>query len=97
MELTVVEQACRNRLILDSVDAWLFEQPRLVNRKRKYMLPVVAQRMAIDAALTRTLTALGLKRREKPVPSLAEYLASKEHEESQSADDTSPVDEEIKP
>jgi hypothetical protein len=75
MELTVVEQACRNRLILDSVDAWLLSQPSLVNRKRKSLLPVIAQRMQIDAALTRTLTTLGLKRREKPVPSLEAYVA----------------------
>jgi hypothetical protein len=78
MELTLVEQACRNRLILDSVDAWLLSQPSLVNRKRKTLLPVIAQRMQIDAALTRTLTTLGLNRREKEI-NLHEYLDSPEH------------------
>jgi hypothetical protein len=93
MELTVVEQAARNRLLLDSIDAWLLSQPSLINRRRKSLLPLVAQRMSVDAALTRTLTTLGLKRREREV-TLQDYLNSQEHETAlaQAADDepTSP-------
>ena len=79
-QLTVIELACRARLYLDSVDGWLMQQPSLVNKRRKALLPVLRERMAIADALARHLAALGLERREKPVPSLNEYLASDDFE-----------------
>jgi hypothetical protein len=89
-ELCLVEQACRNRFILDSIDCFLFEQRSLVNRKRKTAPPVLTTRMQVDGALTRTLSVLGLKRREKPVPTLQEYLESKEREEANAAPQDEP-------
>jgi hypothetical protein len=79
-QLTIVELACRARLYLDSVDGWLMRQRTLVNRRHKSLLPVLRERMALADALARHLAALGLERREKPIPTLSEYLDSPEHE-----------------
>jgi hypothetical protein len=90
-EKTLVELCCRDRLLLDSIDGWLLTQPSLVNKRRKALLPVIAQRQQLADALARHLGALGLKRRLKQAPSLEDYLASKEarkeSDEATNADD----------
>jgi len=75
---TLVELACRIRLYLDHVDSWLMLQPSLINRRRRAVLPIVAQRMQLSDSLARLLAQLGLQRHAKPVPSLKEYVAQKE-------------------
>src|SRR5438445_18391 len=35
----LIELAVRNKLMLDSVDAWLLSQPSLVNGRKKSLLP----------------------------------------------------------
>src|SRR5262245_22555682 len=40
----LLDLACQTKLLLDSVDAWLLEQPTLINARRRVMLPVVLQR-----------------------------------------------------
>lgn len=84
-EAMIIELCCRNRMILDSIDAWLFQQKSLLNRKRKTVLPIVRERQAIDSALAKHLQALGLSRREPPAPSLQDYLASDEYAAKQAA------------
>lgn len=74
-ERAVVELATRTHLLLESVDRWLLSQPSLVNKSRRQLFPVVLQRQQLADALARYMTALGLKRRARPAPSLAEYLA----------------------
>jgi hypothetical protein len=76
-ELMVIELACRNRMILDSIDSWLFQQKWLLNKKKKSVLPIVRERQAIDAALARHLQSLGLSRREPPAPTLEEHFRAK--------------------
>jgi hypothetical protein len=76
-ELVLVEQVTRPRMILDSVDGWLFAQRGLVNRRTRSLLPVVRERTALVATLKGLLEALGLKRRTKQLPTLNAYLASK--------------------
>ena len=74
-ERALVDIAVRDRLLLDSVDAWLLSEPRLVNGRKKSVYPAVAQRMKLAEGFSRRLQTLGLHRRQKPVPSLQEYLA----------------------
>lgn len=77
-QLTMVELACRARLYLDHVDAWLMAQHSLINKRRRATLPIVAQRMQLSDSLTRLLVALGLQRQPKPIKSLHEYVQEKE-------------------
>jgi hypothetical protein len=69
-KLVLVEQATPLRLILDSVDGWLFAQRGLVNRRTRSLLPALRERVALVTAL---LVDLGLKRRAKTLPTLAEH------------------------
>lgn len=73
-ERAVVELAVKTHLLLESVDRWLLQQPSLVNKSRRQLFPVVLQRQQLADALARYMTALGLKRRSKPVPALGDYL-----------------------
>ena len=75
--LALVDLATRTRLYVDSLDAWLMEQPSLVNRRKKAVLPVLRERQQLVDSLARILGQLGLERRAKPVPALSEYLAGK--------------------
>ena len=70
----VVDLAVRTKLLLDSIDAWLLQQPSLVNHRKRALLPVVLQRQQLADSLARILGQLGLERRAKPVPALGEYL-----------------------
>jgi hypothetical protein len=72
----LIEQACRTRLMLDDLDAWLLEQPSLVVKRRRAVLPVLRDRQQLAESLLRTLLALGLERR-TPLPSLASHLAGR--------------------
>jgi hypothetical protein len=74
----VIDVASTTKLLLDSVDRWLLEQEDgLVNRKRRAVYPVVLQRQQLADSLTRQMALLGLERRQRPGPSLAEYVAEK--------------------
>jgi hypothetical protein len=72
----LIELATRTKLLLDSVDAWLLTQPSLVNARRKALLPVVRERQQLADSLAKYLAQLGLERRARPVPSLADYLGA---------------------
>ncbi len=76
-ERALVEQACRTRLMLEAIDAWLLEQPSLVVRRRRAVLPVMRDRQQLADNLLRTLQALGLERRVSEPPSLASHLAAR--------------------
>ncbi len=67
----------RAALLLDHVDAWLFEQRSLVNARAKTLLPVLVQRQAIADHLARLLDKLGLDRMPKKVPALDAYVTEK--------------------
>jgi hypothetical protein len=70
----LVDVIVRQKLLLESVDAWLLVQPSLVSARKKALLPVVRERQGLADSLARYLAQLGLERRAKPVPSLADYL-----------------------
>ena len=46
---------CRQskKILLDSIDTWLFTQPSLVNSRKRSVIPVVLQRQALKALLKR--------------------------------------------
>ena len=58
----LIDLAARASLLLDHIDAWLFQQRSLVNARAKTLLPVLVQRQAIADHLTRLLDKLGLDR-----------------------------------
>ncbi|MEO8500804.1 MAG: hypothetical protein ABI565_07800 [Vicinamibacteria bacterium] len=86
---SLIEIALRTRLMLDSTDAWILAQPRLVDVRRRALLPVVRERQSLAASLLATLTALGLERRARPVESLAQIMAH--HAEQQPDPVSDPV------
>ncbi len=76
-QAVVIDLSVRTKLLLDSIDAWLLVQPRLVNTRKRALLPVVLQRQQLADALARYMTQLGLERRARPVPALHDYVANK--------------------
>lgn len=70
----IIELAVRTHLMLESVDGYLLSMPSLVNRQKRQLFAVVKERQALADALTRYLTVLGLEKRKRDVPTLAEYL-----------------------
>lgn len=74
----IIDLAARSKILLDTVDAYVFSMRSLVNRKTRQLYPVVRERFEISNALAGYMSRLGLERREKPLPSLQEYLASLE-------------------
>ncbi len=75
---TLVELAIRTKLYVDHLDAFLLGQSSLLNKKKKSIIPALAQRQSLVDCLARLLQQLGLERQALPVPTLAEYVASKE-------------------
>ena len=82
-EMQLVDLTCRARLFLNHIDAWLMGQESLVNRKRRSLLPVLKERQAIATHLSLLLQQLGLQRRQKPVPSLQQYLETRKQDPSE--------------
>jgi len=79
----LIDMAARAALLLDHVDAWLFQQCSLVNARAKTLLPVLVQRQALADHLTRLLNKLGLDRRPPKMQSLEEYVREKYSNRSQ--------------
>lgn len=70
----LLEVASRTWLMLSSVDAWLLEQPSLVNRRRRELLPVVRERSSLVRNLRELLGDLGLKREPERTSPLERHL-----------------------
>lgn len=77
-EMALIEQATRLRLYVDHLDAWLMEQPSLINKRSRSVLPAPRERAALGDSLVRVLSQLGLERRTRDVPSLRRYLAERQ-------------------
>ena len=65
----------RSKLMLDSIDNWLMQQPSLINHRKRTLLPVVVQRQVLADALARYLGQLGLERKTKDISDLTRELA----------------------
>ncbi len=74
-QLALVDLATRARLYVDSLDAWLLEQPSLVLARRRAVLPVLVERTRLADSLARLLGQLGLARVPRPQKSLHELMA----------------------
>jgi hypothetical protein len=59
---TIIELAARQRLLLESIDAWLFQQKQLVHWRRRSVMPAVMQRSTLSRDLVYNLNVLGLHR-----------------------------------
>ena len=57
--------AVKTKLILHSIDVWLLQQPALIDKRKRALLPAVRERQALADALARYLAMLGLERRHK--------------------------------
>ena len=76
-QMALVDMTVRTRLYVDTLDAWLMGQPSLVNHRKKAVLPVLRERQQLVDSLARILGQLGLERKAKPIPALAQYIAEK--------------------
>jgi hypothetical protein len=76
----ILEAVCRSRLFLESIDLWLLEQPSLILKRKRSLLPALVQRQALCDSLMRQLQAIGLERVPAPIPSLQDYLRQRELE-----------------
>ncbi len=90
-----MEEAVKTQLILDSVDAWLLTQPTLINKRDRSVLPAVRDRQALVSTLRGLLSDLGLKRRNKAMPSLGEYLARRGSNRTSDAQKVPQTDEHV--
>ena len=68
-QTALLELACRQKLLVDSIDSWLLQQPSLINKRKRSLLPVVGQRQSLANALEQYLSRLGYERRARPVAS----------------------------
>ena len=69
----IVDVIVRTKLYIDSLDAWLVEQPSLIQKKRRAVVPVLKERQQLADSLTRQLAHVGLERLQRDVvPTLAE-------------------------
>jgi hypothetical protein len=79
-QLTVIDLAARTKILLDGIDAYLFQEPgahegasRLFSKRERKLYPIVRQRQALADSLARYMSMLGLERRSK-VYDLADYV-----------------------
>ena len=79
-QLTVLELAARTKILLDGIDAWLFEQPSLVNKRERKLFTVVKERQQLADSLARYMGQLGLERRGK-IYDLNDYVVENYSEE----------------
>jgi len=79
----VIGLALRTHLLLESLDAFIFTMSSPVNKRKRSLYPVVRERQHLADSLAKYMAQLGLAKRPKPVPTLAEYLASDEANEEQ--------------
>jgi hypothetical protein len=66
----LIEMAVRTRSMLDHVDMYLLGRRSLVDKRKKRLIPIMAERQALADALTRQLIALGLERAANAASSL---------------------------
>lgn len=77
-ELAIIEIIAQKRVRRKPAATWaLLNRDRLVDRRKKTMVPLALQLDQMEDAEVRLLKELGLKRRAKQVRSLQDYLAEK--------------------
>ena len=66
----IILLAIKTKLLLDSIDVWLLEQPTLIIKRKRAIIPAVGQRQALADALARYMAQLG----SNAAPSCKAYL-----------------------
>ena len=62
---------------LDCLDLYLVELgPRIVNRRKRTLIPIVRERDALVSMLRKLYDQIGLDPTKPPIPTLAEYMAA---------------------
>src|SRR5438093_108590 len=74
-QLALVEKAVTQKLICDSLDAYVLQMHSLVNKRHRTLWPVVRERAAQVTLLQSLLRDLGLERRAKQVDLAAQLAA----------------------
>ena len=74
-KLALIDSAVKTKLVLDSIEVWMLQQPSLVSGRNRGVLPVVLHRNSLVGTLKGLLETLGLERRARKVPTLAEVFA----------------------
>ncbi|HVS90362.1 MAG TPA: hypothetical protein VHF01_19325 [Candidatus Acidoferrum sp.] len=74
----ILSLALRTHLLLESLDAFIFTMDSPVNKRRRSVYPVVAERQRLADSLAKYMAMLGLERRQKPIKSLQEHLRDME-------------------
>jgi len=64
-DLTIIDLCAKDKLIVDSIDAYLL-QAGLFSKRKKAAWPLLATRLQVADSLTRKLQALGLSKKESP-------------------------------
>jgi hypothetical protein len=72
----VLDVAVPLKLLIDSGVGWVLSQKTLVNSRRRAFHPIVGELASLLSRYQSVMKDLGLPRKPKPVPSLAEYLDS---------------------
>jgi hypothetical protein len=81
-QLTMVELAARQKVLLDGVDGWVFSgDAKVVQKNQRKLYPIVIERQRMVEALVKILKELGLERR-RPTISLDEYVQAEYEVES---------------
>ena len=83
--LTILDMAARTKILLDGVDAWMFEQPCLVNKRARKLFTVVQQRQQLADSLAKYMGMLGLDKRTAEAIPLTDYIIERYGDEDDSA------------
>jgi hypothetical protein len=90
----LVDSAARTQLFLGHIDAFLVQQPSIINQRKKCVFPLVKERQVLADSLARLLAQIGLERIPKPVGTLQDYIEKySEGETHEKSDDDPPADD----
>ena len=90
----VVDMIARETLFLDQLDSWLLAQDAiLVGRgRKKVLLPAFRERDSLVKRIYAGLQLIGLERKAKPVPTLADYVAAKDAAKAEADGNDDPIE-----
>src|SRR5271156_391070 len=74
---TLIELACRTKLILEHIDSYILGQESIIDLEKKSVYPVIQQRGTLANSLVYLLAQLGLERKPRRAKSLQSYIDEK--------------------
>jgi hypothetical protein len=91
LKLDLIDRYLKTELLIHSIDSWMFQQKSLINRRKRSLYPILAERNRLVETSLKLAQAIGLDREERKVPMLADYIAQKNAEkERESSPETRP-------